>query len=92
MSKPIVEPGSFLVMGRRDDTNEIVISSFSDIPAKPRLSDICRRVLREIGQRDPFVYEFIALVYAQHRGGARVVLDQMVLRRFVHSAMKGSRK
>lgn len=92
MSKPIAEPGQFLVVGRRDDTNEVVISTFSDIPAKPRLSDVCKRVLREIGVRDPFTYEFVALIYAQQRGGARVVLDQTVLRRYVHSAMKGGRR
>lgn len=74
-----------MAIGRRDDSNEIVVSSFSDVPRRPRLSDLCRRVLLEMGQRDPLVYEFIALIYAPRRGGAQVVLDQTTLRRFVYA-------
>lgn len=85
MNERTAEPGTFLAIGRRDDTNEIVVSTFDDVPKKPKLSELCRRVLLEMGQRDPLVYEFIGLVYAQRRGGARVVLDQMTLRRFVYA-------
>ena len=80
-----VDPGSFLVIGRRDDTNEIVISSFNDIPLSPKVSQLCRRVLMEMGLRGPLVYEFIALVYARRQGGAAIVLDQTMLRRFVYA-------
>ena len=85
MKDRTAEPGSFLAIGRRDDTNEIVVSSFSDVSARPKLSELCRRVLLEMGQRDPLVYEFIALAYANRRGGAKVILDQMTLRRFVYA-------
>jgi hypothetical protein len=92
MTDKTAEPGTFLAIGRRDDTNEIIVTSFSDVPKKPKLSELCRRVLLEMGQRDPLVYEFIALVYAQRRGGARVVLDQMTLRRFVYANWGRARK
>jgi hypothetical protein len=77
--------GEFLVIGRRDDTGEIVVSSISDIPKRVKLSDLCKRVLLEMGQRDPLVYEFISLVYAPLQGGSKVVLDQGTLRRFVYA-------
>lgn len=77
--------GSFLVIGRRDDTNEIVISTFDNVSRRPMLSDLCRRVLLEMGQKDPLTYEFIALIYANRGGGCRLVLDQKTLRRFVYS-------
>jgi hypothetical protein len=92
MEKRTAEPGTFLAIGRRDDTNEIVVTTFDDVPNKPKLSELCRRVLLEMGQRDPLVYEFIALAYAQRRGGCRVVLDQVTLRRFVYSNWGKSRK
>lgn len=90
--KPAAEPGTFLAIGRRDDTNEIVVSSFSDVSQRPKLSELCRRVLLEMGQRDPLVYEFIALIYANRRGGCRMVLDQMTLRRFVYANWGRARK
>ncbi len=92
MADKSAEPGTFLAIGRRDDTNEIVVSTFTDVSAKPKLSELCRRVLLEMGQRDPLVYEFIALVYAQKKGGARVILDQMTLRRFVYANWGRHRK
>lgn len=85
MTRNSADPGTFLAIGRRDDTNEIVVSGFSDVSPRPRLSELCRRVLLEMGQKDPLVYEFIALVYATRRGGCRVILDQMTLRRFVYA-------
>lgn len=85
MTKRAAEPGQFMAIGRRDDSNEIIISAFSDVPRRPRLSELCRRVLLEMGQRDPLVYEFIALIYAPRRGGAQLVLDQATLRRFVYA-------
>jgi len=92
MQDRFAEPGTFLVIGRRDDTNAIVVSGFSDVSARPHLSELCRRVLKEMGQRDPLVYEFIALIYARKGGGAKVVLDQMTLRRFVYSNWGKPRK
>jgi hypothetical protein len=85
MTERTAQPGQFLAIGRRDDSNEIVVSAFSDVPSKPKLSDLCRRVLLEMGQRDPLIYEFQALVYAPQRGGAKVILDQTTLRRFVYA-------
>jgi hypothetical protein len=85
MTNKSADPGSFLAIGRRDDTNEIIVSSFSDVSPRPKLSELCRRVLMEMGQKDPLVYEFIALVYSNRRGGCKVVLDQMTLRRFVYA-------
>lgn len=85
MTEKAAAPGQFRVIGRRDDSNETVISSFSDVPPRPKLSDLCRSVLLEMGQRDPLIYEIVALVYAQRRGGAQVVLDQTMLRRFVYA-------
>lgn len=92
MEEKSAEPGHFLVIGRRDDTNEIVVSTFSDVSRNRKLSELCRRVLLEMGQRDPLVYEFIALVYANKKGGCRVILDQMTLRRFVYSHWGKARK
>jgi hypothetical protein len=77
--------GEFLVIGRRDDTGEIVVAPVTDIPRKVKVSDLCKRVLLEMGQRDPLVFEFISLVYAPVQGGAKVVLDQDTLRRFVYA-------
>jgi len=85
-------PGEFLAIGRRDDTGEIIVSVIDDIPKKTKLSDICRRVLLEMGHRDPMVYEFLVLVYASPRGGSRVVLDQAKLRRFVYAVWGGGKK
>jgi len=76
--------GQFLAIGRRDDTGEVVVSCITDIPRKVKLTDLCKRVLVEMGQRDPLVYEFISLVYAPVQGGARVVLNQDTLRRYVY--------
>lgn len=83
--KEAAKPGQFLVIGRRDDTGEIIVSAVSDIPRKVKMSELCKRVLLEMGQRDPLVYEFISLVYAPLQGGAKVVLDQDTLRRFVYA-------
>lgn len=85
-------PGEFLAIGRRDDTGELVVSVIKDIPQKTKLSDICRRVLFEMGQRDPMVYEFISLVYSSPKGGSRVILDQAKLRRFVYAVWGGGRR
>lgn len=85
-------PGEFLAIGRRDDTGEIIVSVIDDIPKQTKLSDICRRVLFEMGQRDPMVYEFLVLIYASPKGGSRVVLDQAKLRRFVYSVWGGGKK
>tara|TARA_Y100000815_G_scaffold265935_1_gene283491 strand:+ start:2926 stop:3225 length:300 start_codon:yes stop_codon:yes gene_type:complete len=80
-----VKAGQFLVIGRRDDTGEIVVAPVTDIPRKLKMTDLCKRVLLEMGQRDPLVFEFISLVYAPVQGGAKVVLDQGTLRRFVYA-------
>lgn len=85
-------PGEFLAIGRRDDTGEIIVSVIDDIPKHTKLSDICRRVLFEMGQRDPMVYEFLALVYSSPKGGARVILDQAKLRRFVYAVWGGGKR
>lgn len=85
-------PGEFLAIARRDDTGELILSVINDIPQKTKISDICRRVLFEMGQRDPMVYEFLALVYSSPRGGARVILDQAKLRRFVYAVWGGGRR
>jgi hypothetical protein len=85
-------PGEFLAIARRDDTGELILSVINDIPQKTKISDICRRVLFEMGQRDPMVYEFLALVYSSPRGGSRVILDQAKLRRFVYAVWGGGRR
>ena len=85
-------PGEFLAIGRRDDTGEIIVSVIDDIPKRTKLSEICRRVLFEMGQRDPMVYEFLSLVYVSPKGGARVVLDQAKLRRFVYAVWGGGKR
>lgn len=86
------DAGEFLAIGRRDDTGQIVVTTITDIPKKTKVSDLCRRMLIEMGQRDPLVYEFIALVYAPLRGGAKVILDQGTLRRFVYTRWGRSRQ
>jgi hypothetical protein len=92
MTEKSADPGTFLAIGRRDDTNEIVVSSITDVSQRPKLSELCRRVLLEMGQKDPLVYEFIALVYAKRRGGCKMVLDQMTLRRYVYANWGRARK
>jgi len=92
MTDKSAPPGSFLAIGRRDDTNEIVVSTIEDVPLRPKLSQLCHRVLREMGQRDPLVYEFIALVYAGQNGGCKLALDQATLRRFVYANWGRARK
>jgi len=77
------DQGQFLAVGRRDDTGEVVVSRIGDLGLRPKMSEICMRVLLEMGLRDPLVYEFIVMVYAPRRGGAQVVLDTAMLRRFV---------
>mgnify|MGYP006870481322 CR=1 FL=1 len=77
--------GTYLIIGRRDDSDQIVFSPISDIPAKPRLSVLCRRSLYEMGINDPLVYEFLCMLFILPNGGAQVVLDQNTLRRYVHS-------
>jgi hypothetical protein len=90
--KESAKPGQFLAIGRRDDTGEIIVSAITDIPRRIKASDLCKRVLLEMGQRDPLVYEFISLVYAPVQGGAKVVLDQDTLRRFVYARWGRGRK
>ena len=77
-------PGTYLIVGRRDDSDQIVFSVVHDIPNRPKLSTLCRRALYEMGLNDPLVYEFLAMIYTNGRGGAQVVLDQARLRRYVH--------
>lgn len=79
------QPGSYLIVGRRDDSDQIVFSLISDVPAKPSLSVLCRRSLYEMGINDPLVYEFLCMLYILPKGGAQVVLDQNTLRRYVHA-------
>lgn len=85
MTEMAASAGEFLIIGRRDDTGEIVVSTVDDIPKRTRVSDLCRRVLREMGHKDPLVYEFLVLIYAPIRGGARVILDQNKLRKYVYA-------
>ena len=89
---PSAQPGEFYAIGRRDDTGDIVVSIVDDIPKKTTLSEICQRVLYEIGKKDPLVYEFVALIYAPEKGGMKTILDQTQLRRFVYAIWgKGSK-
>ena len=85
MEKTSAEPGEFLIIGRQDDTNEISVARIEGLGRRMKLSDLCQRVLLEMGMRDPLVYEFLALVYAPRRGGAQVVLTQSKLRRYVYA-------
>lgn len=85
-SKPKFAPaGTYLIIGRRDDSDQIVFSSINDVPAKPGLSVLCRRSLYEMGINDPLVYEFLCMMFILPNGGAQIVLDQNTLRRYVHA-------
>lgn len=77
-------PGTYMIIGRRDDSDQIVFSVVNDVPTDPKLSTLCRRALYVMGLNDPLIYEFLAMVYANPRGGTQVVLDQAALRRYVH--------
>lgn len=77
-------PGMYIIVGRRDDSDEIVFSIVADVPQNPKLTTLCRRALYEMGLNNPLVYEFIAMIYSNPRGGSQVVLDQSGLRRYVH--------
>lgn len=76
--------GMYVIILRRDDTDEIVSSNVEDIPRNPRLTAICRRVLWEIGVNDPQSCEFIVMLYCLPSGGVQIVLDQATLRKYVH--------
>jgi len=78
-------PGKYLILGRRDDTDEIVFSTVGDVAKNPRLTTLCRRALYEMGINDPLLYEFLLMMYVMPRGGVQVVLDQSALRRYVHA-------
>lgn len=77
--------GKYMIVGRRDDSDEIVYSIIDDVPRKPKLTALCRRALYEMGINDPLCYEFICMLYANPQGGTQVVLDQSALRRYVHA-------
>jgi len=78
-------PGKYLIVGRRDDADELVFSVIDDVPPRPKLTTLCRRALYEMGVNDPTVYEFLCMLYANPGGGTQVVLDQNALRRYVHA-------
>jgi hypothetical protein len=78
-------PGKYMIVGRRDDTDEIVFSIIDDIPQRPKLTALCRRALYEMGINDPMIYEFLCMMYSAPQGGTQVVLDQSALRRYVHA-------
>lgn len=78
-------PGKYTIVGRRDDSDEIVFSIIDDVPPKPKLTALCRRALYEMGINDPMVYEFLCMMYSNPGGGTQVVLDQSALRRYVHA-------
>lgn len=86
----IIEAGEYLVIGRRDDSGDILRDKLgpNDFTVSPlRLSDLCRRVLLVIAKRDPMLYDFLAVVQLKKYGGeagARVVLDQQHLKIFVN--------
>ncbi len=78
-------PGKYLIVGRRDDADELVFTIVDDVPVRPKLTTLCRRALYEMGVNDPMVYEFLCMLYANPGGGTQVVLDQNSLRRYVHA-------
>ncbi len=81
----IIPAGKYLIVGRKDDTDEIVFSEVDDIPRNPKLTALCRRALFEMGMNDALVYEFLCMLYQVPKGGCQVVLDQSALRRYVHA-------
>jgi hypothetical protein len=84
--KPIyAPPGTYLIVGRRDDTDDIVFSVVDDIPKQPTLTVLCRKALYHMGINDPMIYEFICMIYSLPKGGTQAVLDQAALRRYVHA-------
>lgn len=78
-------PGKYLIVGRRDDTDDIVFSVIDDISKKPGLRELCRKALYHMGVNDPMIYEFLCMIYSPLKGGSQVVLDQATLRRYVHA-------
>ena len=83
----VAPPGTYMIVGRKDDTDEIVFSIIDDVPKNPKLTALCRRALYEMGINDPLIYEFICMHYLfpAPKGGSQVVLDQSALRRYVHA-------
>jgi hypothetical protein len=81
----VAKPGQYMIVGRKDDTDEIVFSVVSDIPANPKITTLCRRALYEMGINDPLVYEFLVMLMVLPSGGCQIVLDQSALRRYVHA-------
>ncbi len=80
---PIAAPGSYIVLGRKDDTDEVVHDIVDDIEPGSKTKALCRRALLQQGLNDPFSYEFLAMFYCHPRGGSQLVLDQQTLRRYV---------
>jgi len=74
-----------LIVGRRDDTDDVVFAVIDDVSKRPTLTELCRKALYHMGINDPMVYEFICMLYSPPRGGSQAVLDQAALRRYVHA-------
>lgn len=81
----IAGPSQYMIIGRRDDTDEIVFSIVGDIPKNPKITALCRRALYEMGINDPLTYEFLVMLFVLPSGGTQIVLDQAALRRYVHA-------
>ena len=81
----VAPAGHYIIVGRRDDTDEIVSSVVNDVPRRPRLTTLCRRSLYEMGINDPLLYEFLHMMWVIPGGGVQMVLDQAALRRYVHA-------
>ncbi|MBK1666909.1 hypothetical protein CKO28_02485 [Rhodovibrio sodomensis] len=81
----ICPPGKYLIVGQRDDTDDIVFSIIGDVPKNPKLTQLCRRALFEMGLNDPLIYSFLCMIYQLPNGGGQLVLDQGALRRYVHA-------
>ncbi|SFQ01337.1 hypothetical protein [Tranquillimonas alkanivorans] len=92
-----IAAGEFLVIGRRDDSGDILRDKLGPEDFKSsrlRLSDLCKKVLLVIARRDPLLYDFVAVVQNHKHGGdtrGRVVLDHAQLRAFVNAHYRTAR-
>jgi hypothetical protein len=80
----VAGPGQYLIIGRKEDSDQEVYSVIDDLPPNADLRLLCSRALYEIGRNDPMSYDFSTMLYVMPEGGIRVVLNRTTLQRYVH--------
>ena len=81
----VAQPGQYMIIGRKDDSDEVVFSIVSDIPANPRLTMLCRRALYEMGIDVPWSTSSWSCCMCCRRRHSDLLDQNSALRRYVHA-------